>query len=246
MFKIYIFTILVLAHNTHAWKYQTQCTKTAQSSSLLTSDNTYSIVDDFELIIPNQEHKPIVQSNKMTLKCPNSNDFLFIGQTQYGVALPSDTRSASPQCEIQPNDCLVSVDYLASQCNGINSCDIQLDAQFLHTCKNLSDYLSIAYECIPGSKRVDACSNEETFIIDATLSADSSELNARFGSFYLASPNYPWEYAANSNNCSCRLEYVEIDGSEPVNNEMHLVFKAFEFDMEEGENGKCNKVINAF
>lgn len=179
----------------------------------------------------------MIQNNKMVLKCPNSNDFLFIGQTQYGVA----SKPLEAKCEIQPNDCLVSVDYLASQCNGLNSCDIQLDAQFLHTCKNLSDYLSIAYECIPGSKRVDICSNEEAFIIDSTLNEAKTDLNTRFGSFYLASPNYPWEYDSNSNNCSCRLEYVEIDGNQPINNEMNMVFKSYEFDLEDGENNKCNK-----
>ncbi len=179
------------------------------------------------------------ETNKMTLKCSNSNDFLFIGLTQYGVSSQNKTQNL---CEIKENDCLVTVDYLASQCNGLNACDIQLDAQFLHTCKNLSDYLSIAYECIPGSKRINVCSNEETFIIDSTFTSAKTDLNTRFGSFYLASPNYPWEYESNLNNCSCHLDYVDIDGiTTSKSDEMNLVFKTYEFDLEEGENKKCNK-----
>ena len=176
----------------------------------------------------------------MRLKCPNSNDFLFLGLTQYGSS-SRPQQANSQQCVINENDCLVTVDYLASECNGLNFCDIQLEAQFLHTCKNLSDYLSIAYECIPGSKRVDICSNEETFIIDSSA---KSELNSRFGSFYLSSPNYPMEYTSNLNNCSCRLEYVEIDTEPTVEsnrNQMNLALKAYEFDLEEGDASKCNK-----
>ncbi len=244
---MFLFYFLVSSTDfAHSWKYLTKCTKTAQSSSIQSASsehNSYSIVDDFEqILVPKNERsiKASENNNKMTLKCPNSNDFLFIGLTQYGVSSVSRAQSS---CEIKENDCLVTVDYLASQCNGINACDIQLDAQFLHTCKNLSDYLSIAYECIPGSKRINVCSNEETFIIDSTFTSAKTDLNARFGSFYLASPNYPWEYDSNLNNCSCHLEYVEIDGASTASksDEMNLVFKTLEFDLEDGENRKCNK-----
>lgn len=226
----------ILATLTTAWKYETKCTTNVQSSSLESAgDLSYSIVDDFENIIsPRRSNQQL--SNKMLLKCPNSNDFLFIGSTQYGVSSSSFSKS----CEIKSNDCLVNIDYLASQCNGLNSCDIQLDAQFLHTCKNFSDYLSIAYECITGSKRIDICSNEETFVIDSTFSKDKSDVNSRFGSFYLASPNYPSEYDSNLKNCSCQLEYVEIDGSNAHTNQMNLELKTYEFDLEEEENKRCN------
>ena len=150
----------------------------------------------------------------MRLKCANQNDFLFIGLTQYGVRT-STTKTQTKdetQCEINQNDCLVTVDYLSNECNGLNSCDIQLDAQFLHTCKNHSDYLSVAYECVPGAKRVDICSNEETFLIDPNN--DDSMLASRFGSFYLSSPNYPNEYGNGLSNCSCKLEYVKIENED--------------------------------
>lgn len=176
----------------------------------------------------------------MQLKCPNSNDFLFIGLTQYGASAASLMKQ-NETCTIHENDCLVTVDYLSNECNGLNSCNIQLDAQFLHTCKNLSDYLSVAYECIPGSKRIDICSNDETFIVD------SNNLNSRFGNFYLTSPNYPNEYQSNLNNCSCKLEYVKIDdttqkSNDKLNDKMNLVFKTYEFDLEEGEQTTADSV----
>lgn len=231
------------------------------------SDDTYSIIDDFEQ--PHHDNDVILsKKQQMQLKCPNSNDFLFIGLTQYGVSSNKKQKlrlnnnyDDDTSCITNENDCLVTVDYLSNECNGLNSCDIQLDAQFLHTCKNLSDYLSIAYECIPGSKRIDICSNEETFIVD-NLS------NTRFNNFFLTSPNYPNEYASNLNNCTCKLEYVQIDNGNKVQDQqqqttkMNIIYKAYEFDLEEGESSSnidsttntiysetCNKdklIINSF
>ena len=112
----------------------------------------------------------------------------------------------------------------------------------MHTCKNLSDYLSIAYECIPGSKRIDICSNEETFIVD-NLS------NTRFHNFFLTSPNYPNEYASNLNNCTCKLEYVQIDNGNKIQDQqqqttkMNIIYKAYEFDLEEGESSSSSSSI---
>ena len=256
----------------HSWKYQTKCTQISKNSfhnnnnistySDIQTDGeaVYSIADDFDRANPNNinnnNHNDIISSNqnRMQLKCANSNDFLFIGLTQYGVNIKSNNNNNT--CSINVNDCLVTVDYLSNECNGLNSCDIQLDAQFLHTCKNMSDYLSVAYECIPSSKRIDVCSNDETFIVDNNLS------NSRFSNFFLTSPGYPNEYSSNLNNCSCKLEYVQIDDnprSNKLNTElkqakMNLVFKTFEFDLEEGESThsdltntvyseKCNKDV---
>jgi hypothetical protein len=208
-----------------------------------------------DLLVANAEFTTAAttsSTNIMRLKCLNADDFLFIGSTHYGVSKQSSNRF-SGSCEPTLDDCIVSVDYIANECNGLNKCDIQLESQFLHTCKNYSDYLSVAYECIAGSKRVDVCSNDETFIIDSE-SVEGGEgderdeaVLKRFGSFYMSSPNYPNEYDANMNNCSCRLDYVRLDAeghdrdnSDSVN--MNLVIKAYEFDVEEGE--QLNKQSN--
>ena len=65
--------------------------------------DTYSIVDDFSFDLD-----VIKNSNTMSLKCPNENDLLYIGLTQYGV-------SKTNKCQINQNDCLVNVDYLSNQ-----------------------------------------------------------------------------------------------------------------------------------
>lgn len=250
------------------WRYETRCTRNPSDSStkLSTSSSSYQHNinnDEFDSVSLSDDDYTLDQSTlptHLTLRCSNTNDFLFIGLTQYGV-------SPDPiQCQLpRPNDCLVTVDYLANECNGLNSCRIQLDSQFLHSCKRHSDYLTLAYECIPGAQRVDVCANEETFLIDSTLNKaaiggvggekrEATSLS-RFGAFYLTSPGYPNEYAANLANCSCSLEYVKIEKrvDESVeeieankrNGEINVALSAFEFDLEEGneENSvnKCNK-----
>jgi hypothetical protein len=263
MFKLVsvILTFLLITNAASAWKYQTKCTKHTGSPNTPNKSLGYSsIVDDFvkdeDLEVNSYDNfatkTPASNSDDdsdkiLRLKCPNINDFLFIGLTQYGVSNSSETQ----QCQINANDCLISVDYISNQCNGLNTCDIQLDSQFLHSCKNHSDYINIAYECIPGSKRMDVCSNDETFIIDSSWNANRKDgsLNNRFGSFYLSSPNYPNEYANNLNNCSCKLEYVKIDAANTQTNgqletqdEINLQFKSYEFDLEEGEDANANSI----
>jgi hypothetical protein len=94
---------------------------------------------------------------------------------------------------------------------------------------------------VPGAKRVDVCSNEETFIIDPFHYSDSNKntdlLSSRYGSFYLSSPNYPNEYKNNLNNCSCKFEYVNFDSDSGVDrrDEINLMIKAYEFDLEDGD-----------
>jgi hypothetical protein len=256
----------VLIGKIHGWKYQTKCTipqstGVASSSSLpfisKSKQNAYYQTSNTDMI----DSDNLDETKNMQLKCSNVNDFLFIGLTQYGVSsIMSHHGHNQIECQIGPDDCMVTVDYLANECNGLNQCTIQLDSQFLHTCKNHSDYLSVAYECIPGAKRIDICSNEELYIIDPLSSSSMGTSNiddiiSRFGSFYLSSPNYPNEYANNLNNCSCKINYVHIDGddssetvskdySKPTSNrEISLVFKTFEFDMEESDliEQQCNK-----
>lgn len=274
MLAKFVFVMILFVQATEAWKYQTRCTRHPGSPNVQMTDsaNKYSsssIVDDFEKEdelemntydslsskqVSSSESGSETQTDKyLHLKCPNMNDFLFIGLTQYGV---SNSTTGSTSCRVNPNDCLISVDYIANQCNGLNACDIQLDSQFLHSCKNHSDYINIAYECISGSKRMDVCSNDETFIIDSSWSPaharksvfDSTDATSRFGSFYLSTPNYPIEYGNNLNNCSCRLEYVQIDnpGSSSTNTEstdqMNLMFKTYEFDLEEADDSTISGV----
>lgn len=242
------------------WKYQTKCTRKHHGQGETNAQNEKkisqysSIAEDFErevnLDLDYQSNSAQVHDDSkiMRLKCANLNDFLFIGLTQYGVSSASSSNSQT--CEINKNDCLVSVDYLSNECNGLNTCDIQLDSQFLHTCKNHSDYLSVAYECIQGTKRLDICSNDETYMIDDSSDDKRSDLTNKFSSFYLSSPNYPNEYSNNLNNCSCKMEYVKLETSDSTESDIidsdviNLAFSTYEFDLEEGDssdNTQCSK-----
>ena len=243
MFKLLLILAIQL-HVTLSWKYQTKCTRHMSAFNHNTEASEYnSIIEDFErdLFYENDQGP---RANKLRLKCANVNDFLFIGQTKYGV---SSMPTLADECTASANDCLVTVDYIANQCNGLNSCDIVLDAQFLHSCKNNSDYISIAYECIPGSQKIDICSNDETFIIDSSFAKHkNSNSLSKFGSFYLTSPDYPIEYKNDVNNCSCKLEYVKIDSNYESSNidtetQMNLVFNSYEFDLEESFSEVCQK-----
>ncbi|RNA19120.1 hypothetical protein BpHYR1_006379 [Brachionus plicatilis] len=237
--------IAVLMHLSVAfgWKYETKCTRQLSAFNHNMDTEYNSIIEDFEHdLFYENELPPNHHINKLRLKCANVNDFLFIGQSKYGVS--SSTPLSGGSCSPSASDCSVSVDYIANQCNGLNSCHILLDAQFLHSCKNNSDYISIAYDCIPGSQKVDICSNDETFIIDSSLAAHKhSNSLSRFASFYLTSPDYPLEYKANLNNCTCKLDYVTIDSSADssaiARSQISLALTAYEFDLEESDN--CHK-----
>ena len=159
----------------------------------------------------------------MELKCTQPDQYLFIGQTQYGVSLSIND---DDMCSIKDGDCLVMVDYLGNECNGINSCTIQLDSQYLHSCKNYSNYLSIAYECLNREDQIDVCSNR---IIENS------------NGFILATPNYPTEYPNNLNNCTCN---IQVQSQEEGDKKLNLKFELLEFDVEEGEANAvelCNK-----
>lgn len=119
------------------------------------------------------------------------------------------------------------MDYLGNECNGLSNCTIQLDAQYLHSCKNYSNYLSIAYECLNRDNQIDVCSNSIL---------ESSE------GFILKTPNYPNEYDNNLRNCTCNVELAQ--NHDANDRKLSLKFELLEYDVEEGEANAielCNK-----
>ena len=163
-------------------------------------------------------------TSTLELKCPQLDQYLYIGQTQYGVS------SSYNACTVKDGDCLVTVDYLANECNGLSSCIIQLDAQYLHSCKNYSNYLSIAYQCFRRQNQVDICSNTVLENVDE---------------FIIKTPNYPNEYENNLNNCACNIELNDNDDDyNDGDKKLNLKYELLEFDVEEGESNAaelCNK-----
>jgi hypothetical protein len=116
-------------------------------------------------------------------------------------------------CYFSPEDCLVNVDYVANQCNGLSTCQISLDSQYLHSCKGYSDYIFIVYECIEAKSTVNIC--------EAALDK-KFVLNANENIMYLKTLNYPNEYL-NNLDCKCSMKTSE---------DSTIQFELLEFDIE--------------
>ena len=124
------------------------------------------------------------QHRVLNLDC--GNDFIYIAWSHYG----HKNNTANKSCYFTPNDCTVNVEYVSNECNGLSSCKVSLDSQYLHSCKSYSNYLFIVYKCIESKQTYDICDH-----IDTSLSSE----------VYLKSPNYPYEYL-NNLDCNCSLK----------------------------------------
>ena len=153
--------------------------------------------------------------NSLTLDC--GSDLIHIAWSHYGnrknpppvinlkeihfdffgsiVAPHSNSSDFNQNCYFSPRDCMVNVDYVANECNGMSNCKISLDSQYLHSCKAYSDYLFIVYECVAASSTVNICDSSK--YLDATH-LDKNEI-------FIQTPNYPIEYLSNL-DCSCSLK----------------------------------------
>lgn len=142
------------------------------------------------------------QDRVLNLDC--GNDFIFIAWSHYGHK--NDTVNKS--CYLATSDCTVNVEYVSNECNGLSSCKVSLDSQYLHSCKAYSDYLFIVYKCIKSENSYNICDN-----IDTSISSE----------FYLKSPNYPYEYL-NNLDCNCSLKSIEKS--------TQIEIELLEFDLE--------------
>lgn len=174
-----------------------------------------------------------------TLKIDCNGDLIYIAWSHYGhrtsennnnmlrsqLAPLLSNETIDEGCYFSPKDCLVSVDYVANECNGLGSCQISLDAQYLHSCKSYSDYLFIVYECYPVRDTVDVC--DEGYESQAEIGGDDNDTGAVY---YVKTPNYPNEYSNNLEcNCSIRTQtYNDSDNGRQTMMEIEML----EFDLE--------------
>lgn len=148
------------------------------------------------------------EPNTLDLEC--GGDLIFIAWSHYGNRRPNrqqQTRNSflnnindpavtsQENCYFSPKDCMVNVDYVANECNGMSSCRISLDSQYLHSCKAYSNYLFIVYQCIEKKSAVDMCNTDR--ILDTNNLTDST--------MYIHTPNYPIEYS-NNEDCKCSMK----------------------------------------
>ena len=190
----------------------------------------------------NQAQQQSIQSNnQLELSCGDNDDsLLYIAWSHHGFRAAT-TSSSTPVSSVSAtnkgscafdsrsvDDCMVRVDYVANECNGLSRCQISLDSHYLHSCKAYSHYLFIVYQCIPKSRTFDICQQPDT---------DQQHVVQHIGddTFYLRSPLYPDEYATNLN---CQLELKS-----QLNTSLEI--EVLEFDMEEVDTAQKNSVESA-
>lgn len=181
-------------------------------------------------------------SNRI-LRLDCQSDFIFIAWTHYGhrdstsdnQAWQHDSNHNNSKnnidagCYFSPKDCIVSVDYVANECNGLSNCQISLDAQYLHSCKSYSDYLFIIYQCVEAKNTVNICESYASLSNDQSTTTNSADV------FYLQSPFYPNEYVSNL-DCNCSMRSSK-DSS--------IQIELLEFDLESSTGGNENTAASS-
>lgn len=125
------------------------------------------------------------EKTSVTLSCAN-NGYILVRNLTFGVH--KNSLSSTPTCSYQPGDCTTRTTYIGMECNGLTTCDLDLNPQYLHICSQYSDYMVLDYSCLQGP----------------SLSVCENRLLVNERRVFLRSPNYPQEYE-NSLNCSCQI-----------------------------------------
>ncbi|CAF4914811.1 unnamed protein product [Rotaria socialis] len=69
----------------------------------------------------------------VTLSCPN-NGYILVKNLTFGVHKTS-LLPITPTCSYQSGDCTTRTTYIGMECNGLTTCDLDLNPQYLHICK---------------------------------------------------------------------------------------------------------------
>jgi hypothetical protein len=68
----------------------------------------------------------------VTLSCAN-NGYILVKNLTFGVH-KSSLLTTAPTCSYQPGDCTTRTTYIGLECNGLTTCDLDLNPQYLHIC----------------------------------------------------------------------------------------------------------------
>ena len=118
------------------WREASNCTTLVAHASSTTSDEDESVY---------------MAGNAQSIEINCHDNLIFIASSHYGHRRQRqrETRRVDfDGCSFTAGDCLVAVDHVANECNGLSTCQVSLDVQYLHSCNSHSDYLLIIYECI--------------------------------------------------------------------------------------------------
>jgi hypothetical protein len=70
----------------------------------------------------------------VTLSCAN-NGYILVRNLTFGVHKTSSlTSTTTATCSYQSGDCTTRTTYIGMECNGLTTCDIDLNPQYLHIC----------------------------------------------------------------------------------------------------------------
>ncbi|KAJ8314844.1 hypothetical protein KUTeg_006994 [Tegillarca granosa] len=142
-------------------------------------------------------------SEKIHLQCPDSHK-IAIKRIFYGVKTDRMCRDqgrnrSSDCCQRTHRDCIVMDDdqyqVLNIKCSGYQECDHKVKrVNSRGTCENkeqrTTDYMTIIYDCIPGSANAEFCSDDEK----------SGKL------LYLSNMNYPSPVEKGDQYCQCLIK----------------------------------------
>ena len=85
--------------------------------------------------INNNNRRNNNDKTSVTLTCPN-NGYILVRNLTFGVHKTSSLAPATSSfCTYQPGDCTTRTTYIGMECNGLTTCDLDLNPQYLHICK---------------------------------------------------------------------------------------------------------------
>lgn len=84
--------------------------------------------------INNNQRRTNNDKTSVTLSCAN-NGFILVRNLTFGVHKSSLLTSTAPTCAYQPGDCTTRTTFIGMECNGLTSCNLDLNPQYLHICK---------------------------------------------------------------------------------------------------------------
>jgi hypothetical protein len=83
----------------------------------------------------NQHHRQLSnEKTSVTLSCAN-HGFILVKNLTFGVHKSTALLATSPTCSYQPGDCTTRTTFIGMECNGLTSCNLDLNPQYLHICK---------------------------------------------------------------------------------------------------------------
>ena len=83
----------------------------------------------------NNNRRINTDKTSVTLSCAN-NGYILVRNLTFGVHKTPSVTTAPSACSYQLGDCTTRTTYIGMECNGLTTCDLDLNPQYLHICKS--------------------------------------------------------------------------------------------------------------